>query len=91
MSYDTSTPYTPLPVRDLRRCPTHRLAAGVAAGIGEHFDVDPLLVRIAFVVLALAGGIGVPLYLAMWLLVPVDGYPTSIAEDLVGRHPRPWN
>lgn len=86
MSSDPSISYTPLPIRDLRRCDTHRMVAGVAAGIGEHFDLDPLLVRIAFVVLAAAGGLGVPLYLAMWLLVPAGGSLTSIAEDLVSRY-----
>jgi phage shock protein PspC (stress-responsive transcriptional regulator) len=37
-------------------------------------------------VLALAGGMGVPLYLALWLLVPADDSPTSIAEDLLDRY-----
>ncbi len=62
------------------------MVAGVAAGLGEHFDVDPLLVRAALLVLALAGGMGVPLYLALWLLVPADDSPTSIAEDLLDRY-----
>ncbi len=73
-------------VPSLRRCRAHRMVAGVAAGLGEHFDVDPLLVRAALLVLALAGGMGVPLYLALWLLVPADDSPTSIAEDLLDRY-----
>lgn len=68
------------PTRTLRRCTTHRMVAGVAAGLAEYFDLDPLGVRIAFVVLAVAGGLAVPVYAALWLLVPADRLP--------GRSPR---
>ena len=50
-----------------------RRVAGVAGGLARHFDVDPLIVRVAFVVMALFGGSGVLLYGALWLLLPEDG------------------
>ncbi len=50
-----------------------RRVAGVAGGLARHLDIDPLLVRVAFVVLALFGGSGVLLYGALWLLLPEDG------------------
>ena len=62
-------------VRDisrLRRSTTDRHIAGVAGGLARHLDVDPLLVRIGFVVATLFGGAGVILYGALWLLVPED-------------------
>jgi phage shock protein PspC (stress-responsive transcriptional regulator) len=65
----------------LSRSTQDRMIAGVASGIGRHLGVDVLLVRIAFVVLALAGGLGVPLYLACWLLIPEEGRTESIAGD----------
>lgn len=46
------------------------MLAGVAGGIAERFDIEVSLVRVAFVVLACAWGIGAILYLAMWALVP---------------------
>jgi signal transduction histidine kinase len=46
--------------------PGDRVVAGVAAGLGARLAVDPMLVRIAFVVLALAGGVGVLAYGALW-------------------------
>jgi signal transduction histidine kinase len=49
-----------------------KLIAGVASGIGERFQIEPNIVRLAFVVLALAGGAGVVLYLAGWLWLPDD-------------------
>ena len=44
--------------------------AGVAAGIGYRYGVDPLLIRIAFVVSAIFGGAGIALYIACWLALP---------------------
>lgn len=54
-----------------------RRVAGVAGGLARHLDIDPLLVRVAFVVLALFGGSGVLLYGALWLLLPEDGAATA--------------
>jgi phage shock protein PspC (stress-responsive transcriptional regulator) len=50
-----------------------RLIGGVCSGLGAHFNVDPLLFRIAFVGLAIFSGVGVVLYLAILLLVPEEG------------------
>jgi phage shock protein PspC (stress-responsive transcriptional regulator)/anti-sigma regulatory factor (Ser/Thr protein kinase) len=50
----------------LTRSRTNRVLSGVAGGLGERLGVDPLLVRAAFVVLAIAGGSGVVLYLVAW-------------------------
>jgi phage shock protein PspC (stress-responsive transcriptional regulator) len=63
-------------VRDLgrlRRSRTDRKVAGVAGGLGRHLDVDPLILRVAFVVLVFFGGAGLIVYGACWLLVPEDG------------------
>jgi len=50
-----------------------RLIGGVCSGLGAHFGVDPILLRIAFVGLAIFGGVGLWLYLAFLLLVPEEG------------------
>ena len=44
------------------------MIAGVAGGLAERLRVDPVVVRLAFVVLALAGGVGVVLYLVLWTI-----------------------
>lgn len=62
-------------IRDVRRLsrPHHdRMVAGVATGLARHLDVDPLLVRIGFAVLAFFGGAGLFLYAALWLVLPDD-------------------
>lgn len=54
----------------LYRSLTDRKIAGVAGGLAEYFDTDPLLIRLAFVVLALAGGGGVLIYFILWVITP---------------------
>jgi phage shock protein C len=52
---------------------TDRVIGGVASGLAEYFQVDPLFVRVAFVALAFAGGAGLVLYLVLWVLMPPPG------------------
>jgi len=53
----------------LRRS-TDKMVAGVAAGLAEYFSIDPVIMRIAFVALALMGGPGLVLYIVMWIVMP---------------------
>src|SRR4051794_21001047 len=61
----------------LRRDASHRLLAGVCAGIARQLGIDPLVVRIAFLAAAFAGGLGFAVYGVMWVLVPADGAAAS--------------
>ncbi len=67
----------------LRRPYQDRMLAGVASGLARYFGVDPTLVRIAFVVLTVVGGAGIPLYLAGLLLIPEEGSDQSIAGGII--------
>ena len=49
-----------------------KYVAGVAGGLARHFDIDPAIVRVLFVVLTFFGGTGLMLYGALWLLLPED-------------------
>jgi phage shock protein PspC (stress-responsive transcriptional regulator) len=74
----------PVPERALlRRSYTDRMLGGVAGGLARYFNVDPMIVRIAFVVLTVVGGAGIPLYLAGLLLIPDEGSDQSIAGALI--------
>jgi phage shock protein PspC (stress-responsive transcriptional regulator) len=55
----------------------------VAAGVARYFGVDPVIVRIAFVILTVVGGAGIPLYLAGLLLIPEEGSDQSLAGSLI--------
>jgi phage shock protein PspC (stress-responsive transcriptional regulator) len=67
----------------LRRPFEGRMAAGVAAGLARYTGIDVTIVRIAFVVLTLIGGAGIPLYLAGLLLIPDKGSDQSLAASLL--------
>ena len=51
------------------RDPDHRVIGGVCSGMGAYWDIDPVIVRVIFVVLALAG-IGVLIYLILYIAIP---------------------
>jgi signal transduction histidine kinase len=55
-----------MPLSRYRRDPDAGVLAGVCAGIARTLGVDPTLVRLIFALLALAGGAGILLYLALW-------------------------
>lgn len=57
--------------RRLTRSEHGRKMAGVCAGLGEYFNVDPTIVRLLFIAGIFAGGAGVILYLIMWIVVPL--------------------
>ncbi len=58
--------------RRLTRSRSNRVIAGVCAGLAEYLGVDPVLLRLAFVVLAIAGGGGIVIYLLGWILIPEE-------------------
>ncbi|MCP9485195.1 MAG: PspC domain-containing protein [Gaiellaceae bacterium MAG52_C11] len=91
---DTITENTPVdeaPPRRLVRIADGRWLGGVCAGLGRYFDVNPLVYRIAFAALSLAGGTGLLLYLAAWLVMPSETGDDSIAAEALREHrDRPW-
>ena len=57
-----------------------RMVWGVAAGIANYFDIDPVLVRLVFVLLTLAGGHGILIYLILGLIMPDATTPAAKAN-----------
>ncbi len=74
----------------IRRSATDAKLAGLCGGVAQHWRVDPLLVRVGWVLLALSGGVGLVLYLAGWLLIPLEGKDKAPVEDLFGESVRRW-
>ena len=70
----TGAPAIP-PLRALRRDPEHGILGGVCAGIARHLGVDPLIPRLAAIVIVAAGGFGVLLYLIAWAAIPAAHGP----------------
>ncbi len=58
--------------RTLTRSTTDRKISGVSGGLGAYLGIDPVLVRVGFVVTTLASGVGLLAYLALLAIVPAD-------------------
>lgn len=56
----------------LYRSSTNKVIGGVAAGLGDYFIIDPVLVRVLFVLLAMFGGGGVLIYIVLWIVIPLQ-------------------
>lgn len=52
------------------RDPDHRIIGGVCAGMGAYWHIDPLIIRIIFLALILAGGLGILIYLILYIVLP---------------------
>ncbi|MSW64007.1 MAG: PspC domain-containing protein [Actinobacteria bacterium] len=82
----TAPPAPPLLLRRPRGAEDRWL--GVCAALGRATGTDPVLWRVAVVVLTVFGGTGLVLYVAGWLLVPEQGRDDSVADRLLrGRRP----
>ena len=57
-------------VKRLYRSTKDRILGGVCAGVADYFDVDPTIVRLIWVLLTLAWGAGLLLYIIAWIIVP---------------------
>jgi len=60
-------------VRKLQRSLSDRRVAGVCGGLGEYFEIDPVVFRLLFVLACLPGGIpGLLAYLICWIVIPEE-------------------
>jgi phage shock protein C len=69
--------------RRLFRSTSNRMIAGVCGGLGVYFNLDATLIRILVVLLAFADGVGILLYVILWVVVPEEG--TLSPRDASGR------
>ncbi|MFH1373962.1 MAG: PspC domain-containing protein [bacterium] len=73
----------------LYRSTTSKIIGGVCGGLGEYFDVDPVLVRVITVLLFLATGFGILAYIIAWIIIPMR--PPEVAPVPIDREYTPWN
>ncbi len=56
----------------LRKSSTNKMITGVCGGIGETFDIDPVLVRLGWCLLTIFAGSGLLLYIIASVIIPYD-------------------
>ncbi|HEC21353.1 MAG TPA: PspC domain-containing protein [Chloroflexi bacterium] len=66
--------------KKLYRSRTERMIAGVCGGLAEYLNVDPVLIRLAFVLVTLSNGAGLLLYLILALIMPEEPAPDSAPQ-----------
>jgi VIT1/CCC1 family predicted Fe2+/Mn2+ transporter/phage shock protein PspC (stress-responsive transcriptional regulator) len=57
----------------VRRSRSDRVLAGVCSGLGRYLGIDPVLLRVAFIILSLANGLGLIAYVVAWVAIPEEG------------------
>ena len=67
--------------KKLYRSRTDRFIAGVCGGIGQYFDIDPVIVRIIFIVATFANGAGLIAYLILAIVVPLEPGTSAMSEN----------
>ena len=72
-------------MKKLYRSLTDRKIAGVCGGLGEYFQMDSILFRVLFVFVVLLGGMGIFIYLIMWVMVPASPGNVEIIRPLSTR------
>jgi len=66
--------------KQLLRSASNRWIAGVCGGLGEYFEIDPLILRLIFILLVVFGGSGILIYIILWIAVPEDS-ETSLEDN----------
>ncbi len=73
----------PIEPKKLYRSVDDRIVAGVCGGLGKYFDIDPVIFRILFVLLALLHGAGIIIYIIMIIVIRREDDPRTIDSDTV--------
>ncbi len=56
----------------LYRSTKQKVIGGVCSGLGDYLNIDPVIVRVVFILLTIFNGVGILVYLVMWAIIPLD-------------------
>ncbi|PIY17483.1 hypothetical protein CO112_00870 [Candidatus Dojkabacteria bacterium CG_4_9_14_3_um_filter_150_Dojkabacteria_WS6_41_13] len=77
---------TPNPVIRLTKSISDKVICGVCGGIAEYLTIDPVLIRLLFVILALSGGSGVIIYIILCLIVPEATSTATTTQEVIAEN-----
>jgi phage shock protein PspC (stress-responsive transcriptional regulator) len=69
-SYSAKEKFTSTSSHRMYRDPDNRIIGGVCSGMGAYWRIDPVILRVLFIVFAIAGGFGALVYLVLWIVLP---------------------
>jgi phage shock protein C len=69
-------------MKRLYRSTTNKVIGGVAGGLGDYLDIDPVLIRIAFVVTFFFGGAGFLAYIIAWIIIPAQPRESTMSTPI---------
>ena len=72
-----------MPQAKLRRSSTDKMVFGVAGGLADYFAIDPVFARLGFVILSLAGGSGILIYVVLAIIMPPADATATTTDDEV--------
>lgn len=64
-------------MKRLYRSESQKIIGGVCGGAGDYFDIDPIMIRLIWVILFFFGGIGLVAYLIAWIIIPIENSVTD--------------
>ena len=70
----------------LTRSTDDKIIAGVCSGLAAYLDIDPVWVRLAFVILLFASGIGLPMYVILWIVMPAADNDTRSEAEVIQKN-----
>ncbi len=70
----------------LVRSKKDRMVAGVSSGLAEYFDIDPIIVRLLFVLVTFTIGSGIIIYIVLWIVMPEEGDEDMSGSDVVKKN-----
>ena len=65
----------------LYRSETDKIIGGVCGGIAEYINIDPIIVRILFIVASTSGGFGLTVYIILWIVIPSESSIQKNSEE----------
>jgi len=72
-------------VKRLYRSRKDKIIAGVCGGMGEYFNIDPVWIRIIFILLTILQGVGLLVYIIAWILMPINPVQNATSDTLAER------
>ncbi|MFA5406761.1 MAG: PspC domain-containing protein [Candidatus Nanoarchaeia archaeon] len=72
----------------LTRSKTNRVIAGVCGGLGDYFNIDPVVIRILWVLFSLLGGSGIFAYIIAWVVIPEAGAKKALWQEWTEDKPK---